>query len=356
MKVCQALQEVDGPVCLWTPGNETADWDILAENYGLRTPFETQWLRCNPRLKRYDFSWKAFRAALDWGADVIYTWTLQVAVLSVRKGVPVVLELHDRPMGKIGPRMFRTFLRKPSPKQLLTTTHYLRDKLVEEYHLPIPDSMWKPGPNGTDSERYAHLPTAEDARAQLGLAEGLTVVYSGHFYPGRGMEMLFALARAYPQANFVWIGGREKDIQPWREQLKSENMTNVVMTGFIQNAKLPLYQAAADILLMPYGKSISASGGGDIAEVINPMKMFDYLATGKAILASDLPILHEVLNDQNTVFCAAGDSADWAAALGRLIDNPELRMALGQQAKADSYQYDWKLRAQRALAWLTDER
>jgi len=63
-----------------------------------------------------------------------------------------------------------------------------------------------------------------------------------------------------------------------------------------------LYQAAADVLLMPYSSSFGGSGGGNIARVSSPLKMFEYLASGRAILASDIPVLREVLTDKTACF------------------------------------------------------
>jgi hypothetical protein len=65
-------------------------------------------------------------------------------------------------------------------------------------------------------------------------------------------------------------------------------------------------RAVEDVLLMPYSRSISASSGQDIAEVINPMKMFEYMASRRAIVSADLPSIREVLNEGNAVFCEAG--------------------------------------------------
>lgn len=67
--------------------------------------------------------------------------------------------------------------------------------------------------------------------------------------------------------------------------------------------KVSLDQAASDVLLMPYSRSISASSGQDIAEAINPMKMFEYMASGRAIVSADIPSIREVLNEANAIFC-----------------------------------------------------
>jgi hypothetical protein len=66
---------------------------------------------------------------------------------------------------------------------------------------------------------------------------------------------------------------------------------------------------------MPYERSVAVSGGGDTADVCSPMKMFDYMAAGRAIISSDLPVLQEVLNEQNAVFCSPDAPDQWEQAL-----------------------------------------
>ena len=100
---------------------------------------------------------------------------------------------------------------------------------------------------------------------------------------------------------------------------------------------------------MPYGRSISASSGQDITEVINPMKMFDYMAAGRAILSADLPVIHEVLNEGNAVFCEPGEVTAWERMLRELLDDETRRFALGAQARKDVRGYTWASRAEHAL-------
>jgi len=132
------------------------------------------------------------------------------------------------------------------------------------------------------------------------------------------------------------------------------------MTGFVKHESIPLYQAASDILLMPYSRSISASSGQDIAEVINPMKMFEYMASGRAIVSADLPSIREVLNEGNAVFCPAREAGNWELVIGNwkaviesLLANESHRSQLGSQARKDVEQLTWVKREERVMEGIT---
>jgi glycosyltransferase involved in cell wall biosynthesis len=80
------------------------------------------------------------------------------------------------------------------------------------------------------------------------------------------------------------------------------------------------------------------------------MKMFEYMAAGRAILSSDLPVIHEVLDETTAVFCPPEDLSAWQRALSHLRENPGDCQALGQNARAAVQAYTWRSRSERALA------
>ena len=174
-------------------------------------------------------------------------------------------------------------------------------------------------------------------------------MYTGHLYAGRGMEILLNLAQAHPRVNFLWVGGRAGDVAAWRAKVQDLGLQNIHLTGFVPNVHIPIYQAAGDILLMPYERSVAVSGGGNTADICSPMKMFEYLACGRAILSSDLPVLREVLNESNAVLVQPEDLHGWQAALARLAVDEAMRGRLGAQAKVDILPYAWQTRALRCL-------
>ena len=326
-----------------------AAWEELAPHYGLRQRFEVEWLPSLRPLKRFDFIWYAHLAAQRFGADLIYTWLPQSAALGTWSSRPVVLELHADVTGRLGAWWLRRFWAGHANRRMLVTTSALHKALERSTRLTFPDEAVQIAPNGVDLERYADLPDSAEARRQLNLKDGLTVGFTGHFYAGRGMDLLFELARLLPQVNFLWVGGTAEAVEEWRTKLKSVRASNVILTGFIDNSRLPLYQAAADILLMPYGRSISASSGQDIAEVINPMQMFEYMAACRAILTADLPVIREVLDETRAVFCEPGDVKAWTSAIMDLLNDDRLRARLSANARSEVEKHTWRARAARAL-------
>lgn len=357
MKVCQALAQLGHAVCLWVPGEKATAWEQLSDFYGVQTPFEIVWLPTQPRLKRYDLALSSVNRAVGWQADAIYTWMPQAAVYGQLRGLPVVLEVHDRPTGKLGPWLLQRTVKMRGRKRLAVITRALVRVLEDEFGLPIPEENLVIAPDAVDLERYDNLPDAPSARRRLGLPpDQITAVYTGHLYAGRGVELLLGLARAFPQVHFLLVGGNPQSVENCRKQVGELGLANVTLTGFIANQKLALYQAAGDILLMPYGRMIAGSSGGNTADICSPMKMFEYMAAGRAILSSDLPVLREVLNERNAVFCAADDLESWKAGLQSLLDDPEWMLALGQQALKDAQPYSWKSRAALTLNNLVPER
>jgi len=385
MKVTQALIQLGHDVRVFAPAEtEPVSLELLVTHYGLRLSPDLRLLPSNRRLKRFDFIFHAQRAARDFGADLIYTWLPQSAVIGLWNGYPVVLEMHADVAGRMGPWWLRQFWKARGHKLMTVTTQALKNALERSTFKSHPERNEPPGersrrvpndavlvaPNGVELEKYEGLPSPAEARRQLNVPEGLTVGFTGHIYLGRGADLLFDLAKQMPQVNFLWVGGTPELVEMWRGKLHEARLTNVTMTGFVKHESIPLYQAAADILLMPYSRSISASSGQDIAEVINPMKMFEYMASCRAIVCADLPSIREVLNEKNAVFCeppggrvAPNDFGgayrdhevigNWRLEIEALLGDEARRIELGSQARRDVEKFTWVKREERIMERFT---
>ncbi len=411
MKMAQAIANLGHEVRIAAPltrsgdasekpsgGSQPAtDWQSLAHHYGLIpdtqsqiTAFTIDWLPAHNRLRRYDFSFRSVRWARKWQADLLYTRLPQAAALASQIGLPTILESHDLPQGRTGPWYFRLFLKGNGALRLVAITHALADDLHQLFGAPalLPSDTVSqitnplssvPGrhlgtivaPDGVDLSRYTNLPDPKEARRQLSLSfrdaqhtkgagqfiihnslfpiERFTAGYTGHLYAGRGLETILALASRLPEINFLLVGGEPGEVEQLSAMVASLNLANVFITGFIPNAELPLYQAACEVLLMPYQKRVAASSGGDISRYLSPMKVFEYMASGRAILSSALPVLSEVLTPQNATLLPPDDLDAWANALQNLHRDAEQRQRMAEQARIDAQQYSWEARAQRIL-------
>jgi len=348
MKACQALVQLGHDLTLIVPATPSSIQrpppDEIASLYGLQTSFNIEWLSSfNRRL----FTWQAVQRARALKPDLLYVWMVQSAVFGLLADLPVIFEIHIQPSGLLGPAWHRWFARIRGRKRLVLITRALVDVLQHQFRVRLNTDEIVIAPNGVDLERFASLPDPVTARRRLNLFEAPTAMCTGHLYAGRGVELFVELARRIPNAQFVWVGGRPQDVDEWRAKVSSKN---VVFTGFIPNRDLPLYQSAADVLLMPYARSIfGSSGSADSAAVASPMKMFEYMAAERAIITSDLPVIREVLNETDAVFCPPDDVEAWKTALEGLLAYEPRRLMFAKQARCAVENHTWVARARKIL-------
>jgi glycosyltransferase involved in cell wall biosynthesis len=353
MKACGALAAVGEEVTLWLPGAAPDGGPAaMAEFYGLGSPLTMHWLRSWRRLRGYDFCLRACLAGRRWGADLFYVWPYQAAALCSTLGWPVLMEVHDQPHGRFGPGLFRRTLHGAGLRRLLVTTEALRAWLEHEFQQPLQPPLVLITPNAAEREEHPDRLSPADWRSLLGLPEVFTAGYTGHLYSGRGLELLLGLARRLPETQFLWVGGEDQAIEAWRSRLAAERIENVRLMGFLPPARVADVQRACDVLLMPYERSIAVSSGGDTAAFASPMKAFEYMAAGRAILSSDLPVVREFLNENNAVLLPPDNLEAWEAALRRLMKYPERRARLGEQARREAERNTWPERARLALKGL----
>jgi glycosyltransferase involved in cell wall biosynthesis len=353
MKVCHAFRTQGHDVKLWLPGKDPGvGWEVLAEHYRLAKPFDLAWLPSADWLRRYDFGIKAVLRAREWGADLMYAWPLQSASFASLIGEQTIFEAHDRPRGTFGPALFRMMLRGRGVLRILPISEALESWLEQHFWFSRFRCDSLVIRSGVDLAGYRDLPGPSAARQQLGLSDLLTIGYTGHLYPGRGIDLLYELAKRNPGVQFIWVGGTQEAIQSWRDKLSDEGVTNIVLPGYKTQEELPLYQAASDILVMPYERTIRVSSGANTEKFASPMKVFEYLAAGRAILSSDLSVLREVLHEGIAVFAPPEDVEAWDQALKALINDQKLRLKLGRESRVQAQIYSWEARAERALSGL----
>lgn len=334
-------------------------WDELAHHYGLQRQFPVDWLPASRRWRRYDYGLRSLGWARGWGADLLYTRLPQAAAAASLAGMSTILEVHDLAQGLMGPALLRAFLRGRGARRLVCITQALAQDIERLSRRALRAPFALVAPDGVDLERYTDLPSSSEARrllnarnASLELPEQFTAGYSGHLYAGRGVELILQMAARLPQASFLLVGGETEDVEGLQREVESKELPNVRWAGFVPNAELPLYQAACEVLLMPYQRRVAASSGGDIARYLSPMKLFEYMACGRPILSADLPVLREVLHEGNALLLPSEDPDAWVEAIKELQGEPRRCATLGEQAHQDAQRYTWEGRARLILEGL----
>lgn len=176
------------------------------------------------------------------------------------------------------------------------------------------------------------------------------VGYIGHLYKGRGIELLIELARRCDWLHMHIVGGDPDSVVDWQESC--DELENVTFYGHVELADTQDYRRKCDVLVAPYQEVVKVAGNRvDTSKWMSPLKIFEYMASGKAIVCSDLPVLREVLRDgDNALLCKADDVNEWRAALEHLRDDSELRSRLAGKAFEDYKEnYTWEKRAERLL-------
>lgn len=354
MHMCQAMAHLGHEVTLVTKDNrESIEPDISDDYdyYGIEAVFSIKKL---PRPKGWGgggrFTWEMSRllSTFDSVDTLVYSRELFGAWIAVRKGFRVVFEAHDLPATWLSRHLHKQLFAAWTFSRFVVISQALRDLFAEGNLLPARDKVF------VAHDAAEPISTSTDSANGLFQDKGKTRLgYLGHLYPGRGIDILLEIASRLESCEFHIIGGTNKDLAYWQYNHVPQN---VFFHGFIQPGKLPDFFSAFDILLMPYQKSVSvAVGGTDTARWMSPLKMFEYMSTGKPIISSDLPVLREVLAHEKNALLVPPDDADaWEAAVRRLQSNPALAARLGECAREDLVQnYTWQARAEKVLRDLT---
>lgn len=276
--------------------------------------------------------------------ELVISRSLTAAFFSALRGFPVVLEIHQPVSSDCGSsRWFmRGLLASRWLRMVVVITQALENEMLKQW----------PGLQGTTLT----LPDGASPRPKTlepSIASEFSpfkVGYVGHLYAGKGADFILLLARNMPNYFFHIVGGREQDIARLRAKL--DLPSNLTIHGWIPPALVPAKLNEFDLLLLPnMDRVFLGSSRTDIGRWTSPLKLFEYMASGKAIVSSNLPVLREVLNHgENAWLCAPGEVDEWVTAISYLAGEKELRKFLGENAERDFLRkFSWERRAERLL-------
>ncbi len=318
------LGSTDGIAAWWAPGIIGLKLTTYLFGKNLRAVLKS-------RLKDFDF---------------IYTRTPELLSAVTGVGVPVILELHRIP--RIGRRRFLRLLR--SCKIIVALTSPMRQALIEMGVSDVPVIVEG---DGVDLHDFEALPSAGDTRISLGVPEKTPlIVYVGQLKSmglSKGIpELVAALEILHDRGlefRAVIAGGPESEKEKFAASMSDSLKPLVNFTGHIARLKIPTLLTAADILVYPAPKSEHVFYTRDTS----PLKLFEYMAAGKPIVAADLPPLHDAVDPSMVTFCEAGSGESLAQAILTVLNHHEESVKKAKIARAHVEQFTWEKRMERIL-------
>ena len=346
MKMCQAFADNDHEVILLAPDKKNKykkGVDNVFEYYGVKKNFLIKKL-WYPDIKGGVFFYTLsifFFLFFNKKFNLIYGRFLHGCYIATLLRNNVIFESHAPDYEKKNYRIkiFENLIKSKYFKKLVVISQALKNMYLEKKYL------------NNEKIQVAHDGADEvidlDSKTNLlGDKNKLKVGYVGHLYKGKGVEVISSLAKKVDSdVEFHIIGGIEKDIKIWKDKTNSKN---VFFYGHVAHKEVGNYINALDICLLPNQKVVLAFDSKqteiNISDFTSPLKVFEYMSHKKAIIASDLPVLREVLNSKNSLLVECDNIKEWRAAIAKL-KIPINRENLAKQALSDFTSYTWKKRA-----------
>ena len=222
--------------------------------------------------------------------------------------------------------------------KIITITKNLKEKYNNQNILVSPDAV--------DLDFFDIRLSKEEAKKELGLPLNKKIVlYTGHLYPWKGAHVLIDASRYLSKDIIVvFVGGTIEDIADFKN--KTDKLQNIIIIGHKLYKDIPKYLKAADVLVLPN------SGEEDISrKYTSPMKLFEYMASGRPIIASDLKSIREVLNESNSYLIESDNPTLLASTIENVLSRDTAKITM--QAYGDVRRYTWTKRAESILTFIT---
>lgn len=352
MKMCEAFALAGAQVELVVPRRKKHFVGDPFAYYGVKENFKITYLSCldlRPGsasrfiywMRNLSFFYSARYYLRNRDYDILYTRE-QIAAEFFKN---FVLEIH------LMPEAVKPFHKKiwRVAKKLVVLTSFIENELVQA---GVAEEKILIAPDGVDLNEFNLNISQGEAREKTGLPSGKKIIlYTGSFYlrDWKGVDVLLEAAGQFgDDALIVLVGGEEGEIKKIKEGYPIKNL---ILIERQPHAKIPYYLRAADVLVLPNKKGDSTS-----EKYTSPMKLFEYMACGRPIVASDLPSIREVLNDQNAILVPPNDFQALADGIGKILSDKELAERTVRRGLIDVQNFSWKKRAEKIIGFINDKR
>ena len=347
MQMCNAFSKNGFNTVLCIP-KFNKSWDFLVEHFGVEHGFKiieinipVPFLRGSVPGRTAIFSVLAAKRLRTINCDVIYSrnpWLFFIMCVLYKRHC--FLESHQFRFSPPFQTCIYHFLVKQSMLSGNGSIVCISRTLKKQWQdYGVDSSKIFVAHDAVNIEQFSNNLSKNEARQELGIdLDKNIVLYTGSLIPGKGAHLLIKCANIVREVHFVIVGGTEDQIGLLSQLVKHGNVSFV---GYVRPTRIPIYQAVADILALPNTKR------SVIGDVTSPMKLFEYIASRRPIVATDIPSVLEILSDgHNALISPVSDEVKLSENIRLLLKNPSLRKQLVKNATRDLRKYSWDARVE----------
>jgi glycosyltransferase involved in cell wall biosynthesis len=298
-------------------------------------------------MKSYRGSLKQYFA--DNKFDLLYARSPHVLAALLSTKIPVALELHTLP--RRGQSRFTALCKKCKRVVCLTTP--MRDELVS---WGVPKSKIIVEGDAVDLKRFENLPSSNKAKHHFALPEDRLIIgYVGSLVTmdkvQKGVDILIkampSLRQHYPNVFLFVVGGPENWIQRYRKLAIENRLTDhdFLFHGAVRPKLVPDAMAACDVCVYPAPEPKHHYFKRDTS----PLKLFEYLATGKPVVCADIPPVRDVLDKTIVRFVHPGSVSSLAGGIRDVLEHPKEAKERSTKGLKLIKEHTWEKRMSRIL-------
>lgn len=349
--MCKAFASLGHEVILSLPESEAAKDYRYNSQDAYRVSFRKALSR-NPRIAKYLNTLSINKAIRQVNPDLCYVRSPIILRQAAKSKVPIIMELHNKRFHEakkwLDAFWKRSFIKLVNAGRIAKvvcisealTQYWIQQGIAAKYTFTAHD--------GVDGSQFAAVMSKEQARTKLGLpAEARIVSYVGRLYENRRIGDIIQLAADMPDTHFCVVGGPQAQVEKYRGIAASRKLQNIIFSGQVPHAETPLYLFAADVLLGLWSKDVPT------INYCSPLKVFEYMAAERIVVAHGFPTIREVLRHGENAYIANPESYNdlrdkVGEALENIGDNKIANTARAEVMKL----YTWEQRVKNILGCL----
>ena len=350
LKMCDSFFNKKKEVYLLVNHNETLKFFDLKKKYNLKKNFKIISLKNNKNLSflfRINLAIKAIRyiSVFKDNNKIIISRSIISSIIFSIFGKKNILELHSENSGIS--RILFNFFRKTSAfkNQFFILIHKNLNK-----HFKFDKKKFIILDDAVDIEDFKFKKKIKKIKNSC--------VYTGSFYKGKGVEFIFELSKILPKIKFYLYG----DINTLDSRFKNNKQNkNLIFRNHIEYSQIPKTLAKFEIILMPYSKKVYVKSKSiEVGQYMSPLKLFDYLASGKILIASEHENYKHILIDKINCFSLNLNKIDlWKEKIEDIFlynNNNKLIKNIKSKARATAKKYTWKKRTTKIINFINEKK